>query len=194
MDYKSKEERFFGDWLNELKDRGFILNYEYEPSPFTLTNHKKCKYTLQKTKRSKPKDSAVKQIHETIYTIDFKIKWDASSEGLFTYKEGGVYIKSPTNLIYMDSHNESYIEIKPAFDYQNMTRYITVKAAWVYERFNKYVQIIKPFKLFDKTFYPTSYAMTDNNKKFRTKNGKKIIDTKTFLKSYVAVENNIMLN
>lgn len=162
--YKSAEEYHFANYLEELKGEGYILEYEYEPSPFLLCNEYHISYDKQLKTKKKKKEKRIKYALQ--YTVDFKVKWNTTlSDGVFTYIPGGCYDKLPPFLINKDG--TSYFEVKPNFDANNMTRAAKIKIAWVYDKYDIHIDLIKPTKLFKKTFYPNSYLLTDTGQSWR---------------------------
>lgn len=163
--YDSYQELYFASWLEDLKSKGLVLDYQFNPDPFILSNKQTVKWNKQlKTKQ--------KELHKSLlspvsYTTDFKIVWNPKVDGLLIYKAEGVYNNISNHLIYSDENNVSYIEIKPSFNYQNMNRHVRIKIAWVYQLYNIYVQIIDPIVLFKSTFYPNRYMYTDSKKSLR---------------------------
>lgn len=181
--YQSNEEKHFADWLDNLKKEGFVVDYTYEPAPFLLCDSISVKFKKENKSSSKCILRAMQ------YTTDFKVEWDIKSDGVFTYAEEGDYKKGDKTLIYRDDKNISYIEVKPEYDFNNMTRVVKTKIAWVYALTGTYVQIIKPYKLFRDTFYPYNYIYTDKSKKYRKikVNGASVYakDNCTFLSGYL---------
>lgn len=165
-EFNSKEEYHFAQWLEELKKEGLVVSYEYEPPSFILSDEAFVNYN--KELKTKQKSVKYKLLRSLSYTTDFKVVWSDKADGLLTYKKNGVYKNSPSNLIHVDDDNTSYIEIKPSFDANNMTRHVKVKIAWVYQKYGTLVQIIKPYKLFKRTFFPDVYKYTDSGKQWRT--------------------------
>jgi hypothetical protein len=182
--YLSLDEYYFSLYLDELKSNGFILSYQYEPPAFNLRDAMTVSNTINKTgennKILKPKIENTKMFSNLGYTCDFKIKWNIlKSDGIFTKTENKVYNKSVKNIPFLlQEHQDiSYIEVKPEFDQNNMTRYVKVKIAWVHQLFNTYVQIVNYESLFKKTFYPDLYfyTLTGKDKVKKTKDGKSIL-------------------
>lgn len=186
--FDSEQEIYFYYWLNDLKDKGLVIDFIYEPDPFLLCNEAYVKWNKQL--KTKTKEHNNKIIHDLKYTIDFEIEWSDKTDGILTYADDGIYTSSPRNLMYRDSNNKSYIEVKPSFNYQNMNRHVKVKIAWVYAKYNKYIQIITPNKLFQETFYPERYKYTLSGKSLRRSkvNGlyENVIDTHIFVNDYLS--------
>lgn len=80
--FRSKEEFYFAHWLNELKERGYVVQWSYEMRKFNLI----------------PAYSEVK-LREVSYTPDFWIEWNNRKkhklETLFTWVDvKGTFQKS----------------------------------------------------------------------------------------------------
>lgn len=161
--YKSNDELLFSYYLDELKQQGFVLDYSYEPKPFVLYTGKKiviAKKNKDNTKKIKVINS--KLFPELIYTTDFKIKWNTKkSDKLFTYNDNTVVDNLP---FFYEQNGISYVEVKPIYDRNNMTRHVKIKIAWVYDKYGIYVNLITPEVLFKKSFYPNSFFYTKNGK------------------------------
>lgn len=162
--YKSNDELLFSFYLDELKQKGFVLDYTYEPKPFILYTGKQL--TIVKNNKSQSKKTKVvksKLFPELIYTTDFKIKWNTEkSNNIFTYNDNTV-IDDILPFFY-EQNGISYVEIKPIYDRNNMTRHVKIKIAWVYDKYGIYVNLITPEVLFKKSFYPNSFFYTKHGK------------------------------
>ena len=58
----------------------------------------------------------------------------------------------------------SYIEVKPDFDFNNMTRYARIKMNWLFQQTGVFTNLVKVPSVFKNTFTPDRYILTDNNK------------------------------
>ena len=165
-DFQSDEEWYFYHWLLELEARSLVLEIEYEPPSFQLTP--KIEKTWNKKLKTKTKQLTFTKNSELIYTTDFKVKWNLSkSNGILTYNSTDSYTKRPT--FYVGDSDISYFEVKPNYDKNNMTRAASHKVAWVTYLYNVNIDIVKPYKLFEKTFTPVEYTYTQKTRKPRTK-------------------------
>lgn len=180
--YASKEEQYFAGWLDELLANRIITAYEYEPEPFVLLD--KVVGTWDQQLKTKVKTKNTTLFQQVIYTTDFKVTWNTEkSDGLLTYTDGKAYQNKP--LFYLpEGVNETYFEVKPNFDANNMTRAARIKIAWVMDKYSINVELVKPQKLFKETFYPQIYLMSDSGKSPRRKavnglKGKKMVPLHT---------------
>ncbi len=177
-EYDSNEELWVSYYLDELKDAGFISEWKSQPQEYVLSEPVIYSW-LQKLKtKNKMKSSALLQGHK--YTPDFTISWNPcacgmffnTTEGLVNFKNIPFFAHSGTNI--------SIIDVKPAFDMNNMTRLFVINQKWMMEKFGLYVQKIMTMKetkhskkdstwsgLFPKTFTPERYFLTDKSGKPR---------------------------
>lgn len=176
----SNEEKYFWWWSSELKNKGFIKNIELQPDPFDLSSSIKSVYDKQLKTKTKEVEETLLNKH--IYTTDVKITWDKSALDVFTTlinsrvkktdKRSLVYIISQLN-----ENNEiiSYVEVKPTFDQNNMTRLAKINQKWVWEKHGLFVNIVIPEKHFNKTFTPKKFLFTDKSGKPRKIKYKNIV-------------------
>lgn len=150
----SKEEYNFLIWLFKLENIGF--KFEVSRSESFLLSPKQTK-TITTTKVLKTK-TVVKESEQTIlrehnYTPEFRIRW----------------LKKPfkTGLDFIDDESTSYIEVKPNFDFNNMTRAFKINQKWVYDKYEVLVNLIKPEILFQKTFTPTEISIPKTGNKLK---------------------------
>lgn len=164
--FDSSEELYFSWYLEELKNAGYIIEYYREVEPFDLLQPVVFKWN--KKLKTKEKEMEFNILREHIYTPDFKIIWDESARGIFVVTEGFT-AESRANIPFVGQKLDedslvSYIEIKPIFDQNNMTRLFTINQKWVYDKVKIYVQKIIPIKLFKSTFVPKRYLRTDGGR------------------------------
>ena len=186
--YDSNEELWFTYYLDELKVAGFISEWKSQPQEYVLSEP--VVYTwLQKFKtKDKLKSSALLQGHK--YTPDFTVSWNSCARNIFFNTiDGGVNLKNVPFFAH-SGNNISIVDVKPAFDMNNMTRLFIINQKWVMEKYGIYVQkiiISKETKhyhqvgnkkkkvcshstwagLFPKTFTPERYFLTDGGMKPR---------------------------
>jgi hypothetical protein len=161
-EYASKEELYFSWYLDELKEAGYIQQYEFEPELFVLSH--KVVHDWIKPLKTKDKDMETTLLREHVYTPDFEVMWEEKAHNVF-------FTKSTDNTnfknhpFYVDNVNSDYpymyIEIKPIFDQNNMTRLFSINQKWMYEEHGEYINLIKVPDIFKKTFTPKRYLTTD---------------------------------
>lgn len=153
--------------LKEFKDRGIVLDFKYEEKSFVLSKSIIVD-TLIKDKNDKIKKKKRVLMQGHLYTPDFEIEWNPDYIGV---------IFSDLNLIeitpfFIASKNEegkyiTYLEVKPEFDFNNMTRLFTNTKKWVYQKYKVYIQLFNPEQFFIKHFIPLRYLKTDKESKDR---------------------------
>lgn len=153
--YDSYEEVWFSMWLEELKDAGYIKHWERNNSEIQITP---SVYSSFK-QGSKVKTQTILQSFS--YTPDFILKWDRSAKGLLFNQINSDKITQP---FIADKNLVSYVEIKPAFDKNNMTRLFRQVQKFLYHTKSLYVNLIIPQKLFEKTFTPGEFLKTKTGK------------------------------
>ena len=176
--YDSPEEAYVSWYLDELVEAGYVARYVHQPKSFILSP--KQIYDWRKDLKTKTKwmESTLLQPH--VYTPDFEVSWNNGVLLRFIY--GNVGRDEPFWHSYDDVGYEatSYIEVKPSFDRNNMTRLFTINQKWMYDKYGIYVQKVIPQKLFEQTFTPKKYLLTDMGKQKR-----KLIFAPRTLKEYI---------
>lgn len=173
INFASDEERYFYWWCQELKDKGFIDKIEFEPEKFTLSDG----LVLPVVKKLKTKEvvSNERVLHKQEYTPDFKITWNQKAENIFfkkattrgnRYSDYGLINDNPINNTFV-----TWIEVKPTFDQNNMTRLVTINIKTMWQLYSIYINTVKigiqKNSFFDKTFTPTRFLFTNKTKKPR---------------------------
>lgn len=163
----SKEETDVLKYLFELQDVGIIKSISRAES-FVLSGKRVISYQIikQLKKSSKIIDKEHILIREHIYTPDFKVIFDQTKDMKFLWTLG---ISGPNNLpffynTYENGYPVVYIEVKPQFDQNNMSRLFKVSQKWMYEKYKLFVNLIIPTKLFESTFTPKEYFFTPTGK------------------------------
>lgn len=145
----SQEEKFLGEYFEELKGYGLVKEIVYQPDPFILSDAVEVElYKQLKTKKSYRFKTVMPQ---HIYTADFKITWTGPNMFHKDFKHQGIQ-QFPTFF----SHNRvSWIECKGIWDLQNMTRiFVQRTQPWVYQKYGIYINLIKVPDIFKNTFVP----------------------------------------
>ena len=173
-DLQSMEELYFVWWLCDLKDEGYVEDAWYEDDTFTLSKGYSKLYTKRMKTKTKVEEEAV--LPSLVYTPDFKIKWTEKARGVFYHdlvsEEKVTHGRKP--LYSLGEDLVSYVEIKPSFDFNNMTRYVKIKINWLFSEAGIFVNLVKVPDIFKSTFVPDRYFLTDEGKrtrqiKFKTK-------------------------
>jgi hypothetical protein len=167
MDFDSNEELYFSWYLDELQGAGYIDSYDNQ-FVFNLSADVDHSYT-KPMKRVEDKEISYSLMKGHIYTTDFIIHWNEKAKGIFYDDLLDPPPNKPlTKSIFIAMEGISYIEIKPKFDFKNMTRLVKLNIKWVWDKHSKYVHIMTPEKLFKDTFTPNRFLLTDKSFKKRT--------------------------
>ena len=182
--FRSNEEMYFGWYLEDLLDAGYIDDWTYEEETFDLALPVKLPW--KKQLKTKVKDMSMSFLEKCTYNPDFKIYWNEKAKGVFYYNlEEEIY--DPKTLPYFAcQQNISRIEIKPNHDFQNKTQQAVIKIKWLMQ-LGTYVQLVIPAPkvskggklnpqsaLFNNTFIPRRYVYTDKSMGLRKINFKHI--------------------
>lgn len=166
----SKEEMYFTWWLKELYDAGYIETYGKAEEIHLSFSVSKSIMSQNKGKVA-TRDTEIMGEHK--YTPDFFIDWSEKAVDVFlnvNINPGELFMFEP-----VDDGNDSLVEIKPAFDQQNMTRLAIINIKWVYAKEDKIINMIIPNNIPDKgkrqkkkclfhhTFTPLKYMQTDKS-------------------------------
>jgi ribosomal protein S8 len=170
--YDSKEEIYMSWWLSELKDRGYIKEYEYQPLAFSLSSSVEHRWV--EVLKTKCKAKTCTMLREHGYSADFRIEWTHLAEGPFIAPPEKRWTVAP---IYASCNLSSFIDVKPAFQrHEARSAIFAVNQKWVYQKFNVYVQPIVVVSngrglptnaLFNSTFIPRRFRFTDKGKDTR---------------------------
>ena len=170
--YDSPEELYVSWYLDELEEAGYVERYLHQPKSLELSDKKT--FPWEKVLKTKRKQMSSTLLQGHIYTPDFSVTWEESAEELF-FKSIFFARNNVKGIMFANWPNDafnfySYIEVKPIFDRNNMTRLFTINQKWVYDKYGIYVQKIIPQKLFKDTFTPQRYLSTDSGKQKRKLN------------------------
>lgn len=162
-EFDSLEEMYVSWYLEELERAGFIQEYRLHPETFRLSP-RQC-YRETKVGKRKDTEKEVCFLREHEYTPDFSIRWNFSAMGKF-YKYMHIALLGVDRKKYMFwlAGELSIIDVKPMFDQNNMTRLFTINQKWLYSQQGVYVQKVIPQDLFQKTFTPERFLLTNKNK------------------------------
>lgn len=166
VEHDSYEELCFLYWAEELKKQGYIISVERSES-FLLCDALTNNYAEQLKTKSKPVNQLLSHGHS--YTPEFKIIWNykkARDKFVWLIGSGSKFDKF---FIAHKNHGDTdtcytYIEVKPPFDYANMTRLAKINIKWVYQKYGIYVNLCVPQELFKKTFVPRKFLITSTGK------------------------------
>lgn len=155
--YDSTEEQDMICWFQELKANK-LCDFERSPT-ITLFNG------LTVPAKNKAKQKTL--LAEMVYTPDFNVHFDKRLLGAITWTDG-----MKPGLIYVNSENKAVIEVKGTFRKYHTDFEAPVKIKMLYSLHGIITQIIKPYKLMAKTYFPKEMFYTEKGKE-RIKDGKK---------------------
>lgn len=161
----SSEEVYFLMWLFELSDLGYVKSIDRCP-PIELSNKIGLPYSVELVRSKKEKVLFI--VREHIYTPEFKIIWNKKADFLIkrvSNPEGLFYDIGLRDTLYLETATfETWLEVKPKFDQNNMTRLFKINQKWVYDKHGMFVDLVIPETLFEKTFTPKDYLTTPTGK------------------------------
>ena len=158
--FDSSEELYFSWYLEQLKASRYINHWERIETSYLLTKGLEHEYIKP---MKKVEDKALKQtiLAPSSYTPDFKIYWEPKAIGIFVSELYNTKEKINTPFICQNPEMVSIIETKGMFDMGNMTRLANNNIKFVYETYNVYINMIKIPDIFNKTYTPDRFLMTD---------------------------------
>lgn len=167
-------------WLDELKELGFVKHYE-RAEPYSLSTGYTNNYVERLKTKSKPMRQSICGGH--VYTPEFRVVWNKAALNKIVWLIDS-QTKFEKQLIgYTTPKGEitTIIEVKPIFDYNNMTRLFVINQKWVFDKYGIWVNLVKPTELFSKTFTPVNFRKTKTGKP--RKMDWKVRNATTFLNS-----------
>ena len=179
MTFDSPEERYFYDWLTDLKAESFVEEVIAEPEYKLLDP---VKIRTKKQLKTKVKEEESLLMHGLSYKPDFEIVWnEEKARGIFCFCEGDVLEKSFSKSIESmmvarktaDGKLVSTIDIKGTFAarHNSSTIKFPLLQKFLYNLKGIFVQKVMPLHktrgLFASTFTPQSYWYTEKKKQLR---------------------------
>jgi len=166
--YDSNEELQFSYWLDELKEKGYIINWKYNKEEIELIDKKKIDILINNKKKN------IHLLNKLTYTYDFSIEWDVQSKCLL-YNNISENCKDRKFFLCLQD-DISYIDVKGTFagKHNNSAVSFPIKQKLLYEKENKYVQKVIPIKLFEQTFVPSN--LLNRKYKFNIKTSKEFLN------------------
>lgn len=185
--FASDIEMYFSWLCDELLHFGYLESYDYECERFKICDSLQVEYKQLKQLKTRTKviQKSKNLLNEHFYTPDFKLVWSVPSKGKRAYKQNPFVSNWQRNFkldkpFLCDNKKVTHIEIKPQYDYNNMTRHAVNNIGVVYDRHRVYIQLVKLPKFFiDFGLVPIRYLFTDVNKRLRKiniKNHKTILN------------------
>lgn len=174
MIYDSVEEEIFVEWLKELQEAGFVLNYKYfrKHEGFCLSNEVQHNWIKNRNNKSISEIQVLLQSH--YYTPDFYIIWAEKAYGYFIdYFTLNNEEKIDKSLIIAQSNNNStlipqgiisIVDTKGSFQRHGGLTEFRINQKWIYDKYKLFVNMVKVPEIFEKTFIPKSYLKTKTGK------------------------------
>lgn len=170
-EYDSKEELMFSYYVSELLDGGWLKSAIYQPDSFILSNEQRVEVFVEKKNHNVIKE--IKLLNKHSYTADWRLTWNRDADGLFCWRDGGVYKQGvfpytktkpnafvPFRTSFIDGELVSYIDVKGEVVSRNNSSGITfpINQKWIYNHLDLFIQKIvvslTPKGLFSRTFTP----------------------------------------
>lgn len=164
IEYESNEELLVIQWLLELQEAGYVEKIG-RAQTFELSTGWSNSYYEEKQLKTKTKEVLKVQtlMQGHVYTPEFRIVWNNDK---LVDKKWTPMQKFTKTLIgdYEEKELVTYLEIKPAYDQNNMTRLFKLNQKWMYDKHGIYVNLLEPYSLFTKTFTPEAAKLTPTGK------------------------------
>lgn len=166
IEYESQEELMLLYWLEELQENGYVEKITRAES-MVLCEPAERRWAEEKQMKTKIKvvEKRTNVLQGHIYTPEYKVEWNDSARPMIID-----YLLSPKKsnsiLKYTAKGGQliTYLEVKPEYDQNNMTRLFTINQKWVYKEYGIYINLVKPYNLYEKTFTPAIWMKTSSGK------------------------------
>jgi hypothetical protein len=164
--FRSLDELYISWYLEELKQKGYILEWSYEAKTYELAKGeeliKKIEYEKLKTK-VKEKLSYPMLLGKHEYTPDFEVVFKEESKNLFYNNHNAVYVKTIPFILY--NSLISTIEVKfEKGKYSGSKAKTNISRKFLLEKHGIYAQELRYKELFHSTFSPERYLSKDNKR------------------------------
>lgn len=163
IEYDSLEELGMLQWLFELKAVGYIKSIKRADS--YLLSDAYINHYAEKMKRVSSKPMTQTLLHGHSYTPEFEVEWDKKALDNILWLENQGKMQKTFIAHTVDEKYITYIEVKPAFDRNNMERLFKLNQKWMFQKYKKFINLVKIKELFEKTFTPKEYLTTPSGKK-----------------------------
>ncbi len=188
----SKEEEYFIWYLEELMEADYITKWS-RAETITLSENVPVWY-VKPMKKGPDKPVSRILMQDAKYTPDFEVTWHPRACGIF-YERPGLHPTTakglrPAPFTVLDDKGKSLLEIKGGFIQHSQGLQYSILAKWTYAVTGRYVQRVqvssKSGSIFDKTFCPARFQLTDKTCKsramgFRPKTLKQFVNTQAVL-------------
>lgn len=189
QEYASKEERWFGYYVSELIEGGWIKEAIYQPNSFLLSEKHESFIYVKKKNHNEIKN--IKLLNEHKYTSDWFISWNKKAEGVFYWLKGGVYEQGsfpyskprkdafiPFKACVEEDEIYSYIDVKGEFGRNGDMTIFSINQKWMMQKTDLFIQKIvvslSEKGLFYRTYFPRNVVIEEVYKRDYVKKGKTI--------------------
>ena len=174
IEHASKEEIYFRWYLDDLKDAGIVTSFEYQPGAWVLSEGAKVVQLVKLKTKTKTVERPLFQAKT--YMPDFFIFFNGAHPAIMAfYEDLEKYnlTRKPADIPFLGGRFCCSVDIKPNYERDSArSRAFSLIQAWVFHLYNIYVQPIVYQKLFEKTFTPARFLLTDRTGKARKINFK----------------------
>ena len=158
INFDSKEELEFHEWVLEAQSLGFIESFSYQPTTFVL---------FEGEKNTKGKYTIRPHVYSPDYHIIFTDKW--------------VEFRRKNKLKVFDKFDEKdvYVDVKSNWNPHSGDREFSLNMKWCYYRYHIYVHKVKMPNFFKQAWLPKNCVFTRKTHKVSMRfNGIKTFSTK----------------
>lgn len=160
----SREEVWMAMWLEELKQVGYIKEWNKVTKSFKIFEPLQFSYvkTTELKTKIKRENKNFTLLQDLEYTPDFEVIWTDKAFGpLVSWMENGSFL-NPYSWFFSapGAFNKTFIEVKPVFDQHDKTAKFSILQKVLWNVKGIFVDLILPEKLFEGTFMPLE-AMED---------------------------------
>lgn len=159
IEVDSNEEWYVYSWIIEAKKIGIVIDYEYQPKEFLLTN--KFSYVPA---FNNPKQKEKHLLADHVYTADFKIVFNSIYGELLSN-----YFKIPIEALDNNGNATVFIDVKSQFNRFGGDRTFSIHQKMVWDKYKIFVQKVIPEEMFVKLGMPAEAKYTIKTKKPTTK-------------------------
>lgn len=146
----SQEEWCMFNWIKEMKERGLLLSYDYQPKSYELSQrYEYVPYPPVTSKKGELKSKFL--MHPHIYTADFIIRFDANNMKLMEYLSKSFKIRVDD---VKDGVVELVVDVKGTFMSNDGGRSFSINQKLMMMVHNVYVNKVVPKEMFKKLGVP----------------------------------------
>ena len=140
--YKSEEENMMASWLEEAKEHGLVLSWEYEPVKYMLSEKKTQDVVVQMKTKTKVVERHVCSPHT--YQPDFQFKLSDEGYRLFGHIFPKTYLTEPTNPLFKLLETVA-VDVKGGFMNSGEKKCFSINQKWMFDRYNIWTEYVVPW-------------------------------------------------